>query len=318
MRTWLHPLLSSSNLRKDPVFRRLCAMALFVTALPLSSDAQEKTSITPQGKKEAVATEETPEATQDEGWVSPDELRKKVLAAFDSPPEECKPLHRDDRIWIQRDEQIVLLDGYIVQRKVPLELFACPVGSKEHEAIVAVLARARIAHAGLLAINAKPGSPASFEPFKPATGTTIRVYVLWLDKDNKVQGTLAQNWIRRMDNKKAMPWDFVFAGSKTYQDDEGKTHYLGDSGELVSVSNFTSSTIDVAVQSDQTNANLLFEAFTERIPKRHTPVRMVFSLTAEPPFGTRTEDKESKDKEPEHLTEKVPERILKYLAPKAK
>ena len=249
----------------------------------------------------------------DDTWLNPALLKKRIADTFEEP-KDCKALHRENRIWINRDEQVVILDGYIVQREVPLELFACPAGSKEHEAVVAVLAKPQLVHAGLLAINAKPGSPASFEPFKPASGTTVRVYALWLDKENKAQGTIAQNWIRRVDTKKSMPWDWVFAGSKIYKDEDGKEHYLGDSGELISVSNFSTSTLDLAVQSDQSNANLMFEAFTDRIPKRNTPIRLVLSLTDEAPYGGDAD----KSKEPKHLSEKVPESIMQYLVTKKK
>jgi hypothetical protein len=262
------------------------------------------------------------DADEEAFWMSPEELRKRVDEAFE-PPADCKPLHPKNRIWINRDEQFVVMDGYIVQRDVQLELFACPAGSKEHEAIVAVIARAQSVHAGLLAIGAKPGSPASFDPFKPASGTTIRVYALWLDADGKPKATLAQNWIRRIDTKKAMTWDWVFAGSQMYKDEEGKTHYLGDSGELISVSNFTTSTMDVAVRSDQANSALMFEGFADRIPPRNTPVRLVLSLSSDTPFGTdpsdpKDKDKDNKDKEPAFLTEEVPESVLKCLEPKKK
>ena len=101
----------------------------------------------------------------DDAWKSSTEIQKLVVDRFEEP-KDCKPLHRENRIWINRDEQFVILDGYIAQREVPLELFACPVGTKEHESIVAVFARAQLVHAGLLAINARPGSTATFEPFK--------------------------------------------------------------------------------------------------------------------------------------------------------
>lgn len=248
----------------------------------------------------------------------PVELRKRVSETF-APPKDCKSLHPENRIWINRDEQVVIIDGFVVQRQVPLELFACPVGTKEHEAIVAVFARAQLVHAGLLAINAKPGSTSTFEPFKPATGTTIRVYALWFDKDGKPQGTLAQNWIRRVDNRKSMYWDWVFAGSKMYKDDDGKEHYLGDSGELISVSNFSTSTMDVAVKSEQANAALVFEAFTERIPKQDTPVRLVLTLSDDVPFGSGNDGEEpDKVKEPAYLKEDVPKNIMQFIEPAPK
>ena len=252
----------------------------------------------------------------DDEWKSTAELQKLVVDRFEEP-KDCKLLHRENRIWINRDEQVVVLDGYVAQREVPLELFACPAGTKEHESIVAVFARAQLVHAGLLAINAKPGSTATFEPFKPAHGTTVRVYVLWMDTDGKTKGTLAQNWIRRSGTKNSMHWDWVFAGSKIYKDEDGKEHYLGDSGELISVSNFTTSTMDVSVRSEQSNANLIFEAFTEHIPPKYTPVRLVLTLTDEAPFGSSDTDqiKESKE-EPKFLSAKVPDSIMQLLVAK--
>ena len=252
----------------------------------------------------------------DDGWKSLTELQKSIVDRFEDP-KDCKPLHRENRIWINRDEQVVILDGYVAQRSVPLELFACPVGTKEHESIVAVFARAQLVHAGLLAIDARPGSTATFDPFKPAHGTTVRVYVLWLDGDGKTKGTLAQNWIRTSGTKKPMVWDWVFAGSKIYKDDEGKEHYLGDSGELISVSNFTTSTMDVAVKSDQSNNNLMFEAFTDHIPLKNTPVRLVLTLTDEPPFGNSETDQPQTEKDtPKHLLERVPDKIIRFLVAK--
>ena len=254
----------------------------------------------------------------DDGWKNSAELQKLIVERFDEP-KDCKLLHRENRIWINRDEQVVILDGYVAQREVPLEMFACPVGTKEHESVVAVLARSQLVHAGLLAINAKPGSTATFEPFKPAKGTTVRVYVLWLDSTGKTKGTLAQNWIRRSGTRNSMYWDWVFAGSKIYKDEDGKEHYLGDSGELISVSNFATSTLDVAVRSEQSNASLIFEAFTERIPPKFTPVRLVLTLTDEPPFGSsETDSDHSKENkvEPKYLSAKVPDNIMQFLASK--
>ena len=116
-----------------------------------------------------------------------------------------------------------------------------------------------------------------------------------------------------------MYWDWVFAGSKIYKDEDGKEHYLGDSGELISVSNFATSTLDVAVRSEQSNASLIFEAFTERIPPKFTPVRLVLTLTDEPPFGSyETDSDHSKENkvEPKYLSAKVPDNIMQFLASK--
>lgn len=252
----------------------------------------------------------------DDAWKSLSDLKKIVASQFEDP-KDCKALHPDHRVWINRNEQVVVLDGYIAQRDVPLELFACPAGTKDHESIVSVFARAQIVHAGLLAINAQPGGTASFEPFKPAKGTTVRVYALWIDEAGKVKGTLAQNWIRKIGTKKCMYWDWVFAGSKIYKDEDGKEHYLGDSGELISVSNFTTSTLDIVVRSEQSNASLAFDAFTDRIPKKETPIRLVLALSDEKPFGSSlTDDETNKAEEPKLLSEEIPSEILALLTKK--
>lgn len=283
-------------------------------------------------------------SAQEDGWLELPEIKARVEKSFAEPPNTKKMLE-DGRIWIHRDEQAVIVDGYVCQRSAPLEMFACPVGTKEHESIVAVFTKSQFVHAALLAVGGVPGKPVAFEPrFVPASGTTVRVYALWHDADGKTQGTLAQNWVRQSGKDKAMEWDWVFAGSKIYKDpDTGKETYLGNSGELICVANFMTSTMDVSVKSDAANSGLVFDAFTERIPKRNTPVRLVMVLSDELPYAgadtsesaaEETSDKAESTSEkagvkadekpaeslktdgselPKHLTDPVPERILEFL-----
>ena len=64
-----------------------------------------------------------------------------------------------------------------------LEMFACPKGTKEHESIVSVNAKAYLVHTGLLAIGARSGRPVQYDPvYQAATGDTIQVEVLWRDE----------------------------------------------------------------------------------------------------------------------------------------
>jgi hypothetical protein len=250
---------------------------------------------------------------QDDAWLSPSAIQEQMERTFIDPP-NSKRIVSDGRVWIQRDEQAVIVDGYVCQRNAPLEMFACPIQTKEHEAIVAVFAKSQHVHAGLLAVGGVPGKPVAFEPkFTPASGTTVRVYALWHDANGKPQGSLAQNWVRQAGTDKAMQWDWVFAGSKFVKDSEnGREAYLGDGGDLICVANFMTSTLDVAVKSDADNNGLAFDAFTERIPKRDTPVRLVLILTDEPPFG-RDHDAVDSNEMPKHMTDPVPERVLRFL-----
>jgi len=139
---------------------------------------------------------------QEEGWVDQSEILKRIEKGFSDPP-ECKKVVEDGRIWIHRDEQAVIVDGYVCQKNAPLEMFACPIGTKEHESVVAVFAKSRFVHASLLAVGGVPGKPVAFEPkFTPASGTTVRVYALWHNDKGETQATLAQNWIRQSGTKK--------------------------------------------------------------------------------------------------------------------
>lgn len=268
------------------------------------------TAVDEQAK--ATSPEEPKPEELQEGWLNATQLKERVTKAF-APPKEAKSLHPTNRVWINREEQIVIVDGVIAQREAQLEMFACPSGTKEHESIVSVFSKSQLVHAALLAIGAKSGSPASFEPFRPASGTTVRIYVLWLDAKGEKQSTIAQKWVRKTGTKDSLKWDWVFAGSKEYVDELTKERqYMADSGELICVANFGTSTMDLVVKSEQANSSLVFDAFTERIPRRNTPVRLVLSLSDEPPFGSEADhEKET----PPFLKEDVPKDILKWLEP---
>ena len=81
--------------------------------------------------------------------------------------------------------------------------------------------------------------------------------------------------------------DFVFAGSFFYDrpvayDTEGEVietvrTYAAEGGEVVCVANFPAATIDIAERSSADAGNILYEAATERIPPKGTPVVMTFA-----------------------------------------
>jgi hypothetical protein len=158
-------------------------------------------------------------------------------------------------------------------------MFACPRGTKEHEAIVAADTKAYAVHAGLLAVGAQPGTPVQFSPkYVPAAGTEIEVEVVWTDRDHVVHRDKAQDWIKDVRTGKAMDLPWVFAGSGFWQNEEGgPKHYMAESGDFICVSNFPSAMLDLPVESSQANDALLFQAFTERIPPIGTRVRLVLT-----------------------------------------
>ncbi len=108
-----------------------------------------------------------------------------------------------DEVWVDRERGEVIVGGRIVLTQGPIEFFACPRRTKEHESIVAVNAPARLVHAGLLAIGLTPGTPVSFDPeYRAATGPKVAVMLRWQDASGQPRetraclttGNLAPHW----------------------------------------------------------------------------------------------------------------------------
>ncbi|TWU31023.1 YdjY domain-containing protein [Novipirellula artificiosorum] len=199
-----------------------------------------------------------------------------LLEAF-SPPPQAKQLSKKTLLWVDRDKKRVYIDGYVAMDRGPLEMFACPSGTKEHESVVATIARSSEVHAALLAVGAMSGTPVMFSPnFVPPTGQRIRVWVAWRDEDKKFHVVDARSWIQNVDSKQAMQADWVFAGSGFWTDpSDGKQYYRADGGDMICVSNFSTAMLDIAAASSADADALLFQPFGERIPERGTLVRLV-------------------------------------------
>ncbi len=193
------------------------------------------------------------------------------------PPVGASAMPKPNRTWIDAKRGLVLVDGYVSLREGMLEMFACPVGTKEHESVVAVYSWAQVVHTALLAVGAETGAPVQFNPeFQPPTGTQIDIEVRWLDEAGKWQSIRAQDWVKDLTTGKSMTHPWVFAGSGFWKDEAtGKEHYMAEAGDFICVSNFSTATLDIPVESSQMNEGLLFEAFTEKIPPLGTPVRLV-------------------------------------------
>ncbi len=188
-----------------------------------------------------------------------------------------KKITKDHDVYLDLKRKAVVVDGEVCFREGVLEMFACPKGTKEHESVVSLNCTAEQVHAALLAVGAKPGTPVKFAPeYKPATGPIIDVLILWIDDKGEKHKARAQEWIKHTKTGKEMPFDWVFAGSGFWtEEDTGKVHYMANSGDLICVSNFNTATLDLPVESSQANASLMFTAFTDRIPPHGTKIRLV-------------------------------------------
>jgi len=209
--------------------------------------------------------------------TEPDETAREKT--FGPPEKHWASLSKNFPVWIDLKNKEVIVDGHVCLRAGQLEMFACPAGTKEHESIVAVHASAALVHTGLLAVGARPGHPVKFDPvYVPAQGTEVAVLVQWKDAEGKVRSAPAQSWIRNIRTEKEMAVSWVFGGSGFWIDEEtGERRYLAEDGDLICVSNFSTATLDVPIESSKGADALMFEAFTERIPKKDTAVRLVLT-----------------------------------------
>ncbi|MBS3734283.1 MAG: hypothetical protein KGY99_05080 [Phycisphaerae bacterium] len=186
---------------------------------------------------------------------------------------------RFKHIRIDRKAERIVFDARVVLREGPLELLVCRRQSKEHESILATPAKAAHLHALLLALGLTPGRSAHWsdegpEPtFQPPRGPEVKIKLRWMDKDGKTRQVNATDWIQPTDETaKAPPNKWVFVGSQIL----ANGRYWADvDGDVVSLANFASAVIDVPFESTAEDAALEFEARTEAIPPRKTPVEVI-------------------------------------------
>ena len=192
---------------------------------------------------------------------------------------ELKRLSPSEEVWIDAKNKRVVVGGEIAIDKGPIEFFACPRGTKEHESIVSARSTARLVHAALLAVGLVPGKPVSFDPdYLAATGPAVRVAMRWTDETGTVRELPAQEWIRDTRTGKPMQEQWVFAGSVFWTDpSDGKEYYQADGGDLICLSNFPTAMLDLPIESSQSNESLLFDAFDGRVPPRGTAVEIILS-----------------------------------------
>lgn len=216
-------------------------------------------------------------ASREEETADPKPAKEPAKEPAKADNSGLKKITKDHDVYLDLKRKAVVIDGEVCLREGQLEMFACPKGTKEHESVVSLNCTAEQAHAALLAVGAAPGTTVKFDPeYKPATGPVVDVWVLWLDEKGEKHKVRAQEWVKNAKTEKEMSFDWVFAGSGFWTDeDTGKVHYMANSGDLICVSNFNTATLDLPVESSQANASLLFTAFTDRIPPRGTKIRVV-------------------------------------------
>lgn len=113
----------------------------------------------------------------------------------------------------------------------------------------------------------------------------------WLNESPDPAYQKVINMIFKETQIQEMKADWVFAGSQFYIDEfSGRQRYLAEGGDLICVANFSSATLDITTPSSSTNDQLVYEAYTERIPPRNTEVTMELIPRPAVPAGAKPAD----------------------------
>ncbi len=285
------------------------------SAQEATDEEEQKSSTTDPRPQQEQKPQQQPETSRLDQALQ--NLEGKPLENPHAPPvvepaevhEALKPLveeswtrlHPGYEVWFDMKTKQVIVGGRVCFRKGPLEMFACPMHTKEHESVVATVSNAQIIHAGLLAVGAINGKPVQWEPeYQPASGTVVKITVKWTE-DDETREVPAKQMIVDSLTEQPSTYDWVFGGSQiwTDPDDPEYREYFADAGDMICVSNFTTAMLDLPVESSATNAGLRFFANTEKIPALGTPVLLVLKpdLSTNPKADDET--KESAEKQPE-------------------
>jgi hypothetical protein len=213
-----------------------------------------------------------------------EEEEKVVLPPEKDPPipENFQPLNKAKTIFFEKKDdgtRLVHLLAEVCLREGQLEVLICKAMTKEHEAILRIEADAREIHFALVAAGAEPGSPVKYVPrYTPAKGTTIDISMTY-HLGGELVTKSANEWVRDSKTKKTLSHKWVFAGSRFFIDPENPKatpYYCANNGEVVSLSNFPDSMLDLPVNSPKESADLIFEINPKLIPPQRTKVLVTF------------------------------------------
>ena len=228
-----------------------------------------------------------------------------------------KPVKLPGMVIDYFEKRCVDLEGTICLEKGLLELIACTKGSKEHESIVAVSAKAMHIHMGLLLLGANNGHPAMRKPVDekktrwvnvPPRGDSIDVFLVTTNKDGKLIEKPISDFIVRSservdevdgavivapnqtekrggEQETRLPHTFIFAGSHLRDNGPGPRQYLADlSGNVISIASFGDELLCLPFHQTQENGALMWQVKPGTLPKVGTKI----TLRLRPRKGQRT------------------------------
>ena len=207
------------------------------------------------------------------------------LLSSHAPGAPAQPL---PHITIDTKKKIVDLDAKVVLREGDwIELLGCAVGTREHESIVVIHAKASHVHTALMLVGHEPGScirwtwDGQTPHIIPPHGDRIAVHVV-LQKDGKEVEVPANQWIVNKEQQKTVPDNvWLFTGSSILEvpdpDDPNKVvnRYRGDiEGNIISVVNFGDEVLGRPTQVTDKDDKGMLTVNTPKVPEVGTKVKV--------------------------------------------
>jgi hypothetical protein len=207
-------------------------------------------------------------------------------APFSGDPAEATPMLDLGPMSLDLEAKTLTFPAEVILREGMLELLVAYDCYKNHESILRTSVRPSVIHAGLLALGLMPGMPAEAMIFPdrtmkaiPPRGQRLKMTIRWTDEEGNAQETDPSVWFKSAGEGAQLPTEWVFVGSQIVPTGE---YWANASGDLISVSNFGSSVMDVPFESSNLNANLIFSADTALIPPLGTRVEVTISPVSNP------------------------------------
>lgn len=192
-------------------------------------------------------------------------------------------------VMINLAEHCVDVDASVCLAEGALELIACTKDSKEHEAIVAVDAKAMHIHTALLLLGSKSGNPAMRKLLDgekgrwidvPPSGGEVDVFLVFKNSEGTMAEHPISDFIERCgedsdavggnaaDPKIRFPTHtFLFAGSHLVDGGSGPRRYLSDeSGNVISLVTFGDEMLCLTDFHSQENGALMWEVDPTDLP----------------------------------------------------
>lgn len=183
-----------------------------------------------------------------------------------------------DGIQINYVERQVEVEGEVILREGPLELFAYAKAPapKEHESIVLVRAKSQRVFMAIGLIGATPGMTMRWFPetqtLRNPTGDPIDVRVRYKDAGRE-RSAAATDWMLDARARKPMPpTHWVFCGSER---SESGGFAANMEGTLITVVDFTSSVLALPQRHSDADSDLWLAANSEVIPPVGTRVTIL-------------------------------------------